>query len=97
MFFGGDPFEHFAHAGMGGGGGRGGGGRAPSKAVDTTKLYETLGVSSSLLLLGATAAPCSFAFLSTFPSFKYPMNLVGRCGNADDIAFRSSTSSHLVT
>jgi hypothetical protein len=46
MFFGGDPFEHFA--GMHGGGGsrrggasaRGGGGN-----VDTTKLYETLGVS----------------------------------------------------
>ena len=38
MFFGGDPFaEHFAH----GGGGR----RArPSADVDTTKLYETLGV-----------------------------------------------------
>jgi len=39
MFFGGDPFEHFAHAGMGGGGPRG----AP-KDVDTTKLYEVLGV-----------------------------------------------------
>ena len=44
MFFGGDPFDHFGH----GGGGRshrasrGGGGGA---AVDTTKLYETLGVS----------------------------------------------------
>jgi hypothetical protein len=44
MFFGGDPFEHFGH---GGGGGRshrasrGGGGAA----ADTTKLYETLGVS----------------------------------------------------
>lgn len=39
MFFGGDPFEHFAH--HGGGGGR----RARSAAnVDTTKLYETLGV-----------------------------------------------------
>jgi len=38
MFFGGDPFEHFA--GMhGGGGGR----RGPPKDVDTTKLYETLG------------------------------------------------------
>jgi len=42
MFFGGDPFEHFAHAGMGGGGPRGRGG--PSANVDTTKLYETLGV-----------------------------------------------------
>lgn len=47
MFFGGDPFEHFAHAGMGGAGGRGrsaGGGRSASANVDTTKLYETLGV-----------------------------------------------------
>jgi len=42
MFFGGDPFEHFAHAGMGGGGP--GGPRGPSKDVDTTKLYEVLGV-----------------------------------------------------
>jgi len=43
MFFGGDPFEHFAgmHGGMPGG--RGGGG--PRADVDTTKLYETLGVS----------------------------------------------------
>jgi hypothetical protein len=43
MFFGGDPFEHFAHAGMGGGGARGR--SAASRDVDTTKLYETLGVS----------------------------------------------------
>mmetsp|Transcript_3271 Transcript_3271/g.3767 ORF Transcript_3271/g.3767 Transcript_3271/m.3767 type:complete len:411 (+) Transcript_3271:87-1319(+) len=43
MFFGGDPFEHFAHAGMGGSGR--GGGRASARAdVDTTKLYETLGI-----------------------------------------------------
>ena len=36
MFFGGDPFEHFAH--------HGGGGRQRSSAeVDTKKLYETLG------------------------------------------------------
>lgn len=43
MFFGGDPFEHFAHGG--GGGGRGGGrARQPAANVDTTKLYETLGV-----------------------------------------------------
>lgn len=42
MFFGGDPFEHFAHAG--GGGGRR---RAPAEDVDTTKLYETLGVEKS--------------------------------------------------
>jgi len=46
MFFGGDPFEHFAHAGMGGGGGPRGG-RAPPKNVDTTKLYETLGIEKS--------------------------------------------------
>jgi hypothetical protein len=46
MFFGGDPFEHFAH--HGGGGGR----RARSAAnVDTTKLYETLGVSNWKLFL----------------------------------------------
>ncbi|GMI18103.1 hypothetical protein TrLO_g1525 [Triparma laevis f. longispina] len=42
MFFGGDPFEHFAHGGGGRGGG--GGGRRPSQAADTTKLYETLGL-----------------------------------------------------
>jgi hypothetical protein len=40
MFFGGDPFEHFA--GHGGGGRRS---RGPAADVDTTKLYETLGVS----------------------------------------------------
>jgi len=45
MFFGGDPFEHFAHAGMGGGGH--GGPRGPPKNVDTTKLYEVLGVQKS--------------------------------------------------
>lgn len=51
MFFGGDPFEHFGH----GGGGRsqrasrGGGGAA----ADTTKLYETLGVSLEELFLRA--------------------------------------------
>ena len=43
MFFGGDPFEHFAHAG-GAGGNRSAGMRNNAKA-DTTKLYETLGVS----------------------------------------------------
>lgn len=43
MFFGGDPFEHFAHAGMGGGR-SGGRSAAASRNVDTTKLYETLGV-----------------------------------------------------
>lgn len=42
MFFGGDPFEHFS--GMHGQGGGGGSRRAPPKDVDTTKLYETLGV-----------------------------------------------------
>ena len=48
MFFGGDPFEHFAHAGGMPGGGR----RGPPRDVDTTKLYETLGVSSMQLSLG---------------------------------------------
>lgn len=43
MFFGGDPFEHF-HGGHGGGGRGGGSARAPRADVDTTKLYETLGV-----------------------------------------------------
>jgi hypothetical protein len=47
MFFGGDPFEHFS--GMHGGPGGPGGMRGPSKDVDTTKLYETLGVSVSVL------------------------------------------------
>jgi hypothetical protein len=45
MFFG-DPFEHFTnHGSRGGGGNRGG--RRPGGAsnADTTKLYETLGVS----------------------------------------------------
>lgn len=46
MFFGGDPFEHFAHAGGMPGGGR----RGPPRDVDTTKLYETLGVSIQLSL-----------------------------------------------
>jgi hypothetical protein len=46
MFFGGDPFEHFAHASRGGGGSHGG--RRPGASnADTTKLYETLGVRSS--------------------------------------------------
>ena len=40
MFFGGDPFEHFAH---GGGGGSRRSAR-PAADVDTNKLYETLGV-----------------------------------------------------
>jgi len=41
MFFGGDPFEHFSHGGGGGQSFRGG---MPAQDVDTTKLYETLGV-----------------------------------------------------
>lgn len=41
MFFGGDPFEHFA--GMGGGGT--GGGRRGGGEVENSKLYEVLGVS----------------------------------------------------
>jgi hypothetical protein len=42
MFFGGDPFEHFAQHGSRGGGR---GGKRPGAAnADTTKLYETLGV-----------------------------------------------------
>jgi DnaJ family protein A protein 2 len=41
MFFGGDPFEHFGqHHG-------GGGGRRPRADVDTSKLYETLGIEKS--------------------------------------------------
>lgn len=55
MFFGGDPFEHFSHAGMGGGGPRGRGG--PPANVDTTKLYETLGVDK-----GAEAAAIKKAY-----------------------------------
>merc|ERR1712232_704566 len=43
MFFGGDPFEHFANGGGGGHSFRGGG--MPAQDVDTTKLYETLGIS----------------------------------------------------
>lgn len=45
MFFGGDPFEHFAHMGGGGGGGGGFGGRQPSGPVDNTGYYDALGVS----------------------------------------------------
>eukprot|EP00579_Thalassiosira_antarctica_P006003 CAMPEP_0201881754 /NCGR_PEP_ID=MMETSP0902-20130614/11955_1 /ASSEMBLY_ACC=CAM_ASM_000551 /TAXON_ID=420261 /ORGANISM="Thalassiosira antarctica, Strain CCMP982" /LENGTH=420 /DNA_ID=CAMNT_0048410017 /DNA_START=60 /DNA_END=1322 /DNA_ORIENTATION=+ len=49
MFFGGDPFEHFAGMhGQGGGGGGGGSRRGgPSRDVDTTKLYETLGIAKT--------------------------------------------------
>jgi len=49
MFFGGgDPFEHFAgmHGGPGGGSRRSAGG-GPRPDVDTSKLYETLGVEKS--------------------------------------------------
>ena len=50
MFFGGDPFDHFGHGGGGRSnrGSRGGGGGA---AVDTTKLYDTLGVSDKVRCL----------------------------------------------
>ena len=51
MFFGGDPFEHFAGMHGGGGSRRGGMGGRGGGDVDTTKLYETLGVSLSLLLV----------------------------------------------
>ena len=47
MFFGGDPFEHFAgmHGGGGGGGGSGRGGRGRGgEEADTQKLYDILGV-----------------------------------------------------
>ncbi len=40
MFFGGDPFEHFAH--MGGGSSRG-----PSGPVDNEGYYKVLGVSKT--------------------------------------------------
>ena len=55
MFFGGDPFEHFA--GMHGGGGGGGSRRSGMAArdVDTTKLYETLGVSRDYYCLVAVS------------------------------------------
>lgn len=52
MFFGGDPFEHFAQQGGGGPGGGGRGARRPARDdVDTTKLYETLGVSFFFFLV----------------------------------------------
>jgi hypothetical protein len=50
MFFGGDPFEHFAH---GGGGGSRRSAR-PSADVDTNKLYETLGVSAKMCIVSST-------------------------------------------
>ena len=64
MFFGGDPFEHFAHAHGGGGRGRSGG-RA-SANVDTTKLYETLGVSRSILI------SCFLLLIARWCSNVYP-------------------------
>jgi hypothetical protein len=42
MFFGSDPFQHHFGGGGGGGGRRG---RQADPDVDTTKLYEILGVS----------------------------------------------------
>jgi len=62
MFFGGDPFEHFS--GMHGGGPGGPGSmRGPPKDVDTTKLYETLGVSSTHNRpSNADAGRCTSAF-----------------------------------
>jgi len=53
MFFGGDPFEHFAH-GHGGGRAR----RGPDPNVDTTKLYETLGVSLKTVAGGLHCCCC---------------------------------------
>ena len=79
MFFGGDPFEHFAHGGGGGGRGR----RGPAGDVDTTKLYETLGVSLFCLFCMGIAHR-SICLLCTplfcLNEFKYhslhPMNLI---------------------
>jgi DnaJ family protein A protein 2 len=45
MFFGGDPFEHFAHMGGGGGRGGGGGGGGGGGPVDNEGYYKVLGVS----------------------------------------------------
>lgn len=42
MFFGGSPFEQFG--GMPGGDGGGGGRRGPPPDVDTTELYQILGI-----------------------------------------------------
>lgn len=55
MFFGGDPFEHFAH---GGGGSRRSGMGRPSADVDTTKLYETLGVRIYIIVEAFAALHC---------------------------------------
>ena len=45
MFFGGDPFEHFAN--MGGHGGGRGMGRGPSGPVDNEEFYKILGVAKN--------------------------------------------------
>jgi hypothetical protein len=66
MFFGGDPFEHFAGMHGGGGSRRGGGGMrgGPQADVDTTKLYETLGVSRSDLVYIHTSHPPRHLYIS---------------------------------
>ena len=46
MFFGGDPFEHFANM-HGGGGGHSGRGGKPSGPVENEELYKILGVSKT--------------------------------------------------
>jgi hypothetical protein len=65
MFFGGDPFEHFAGMHGGGGSRRGSGGMrgGPQADVDTTKLYETLGVSRS--------DHCLYSYFPSASSFIY--------------------------
>jgi hypothetical protein len=62
MFFGGDPFEHFAQA-HGGGGGRGG--RRPAADVDTTKLYEVMGVRYVYLFVAQVWQTPRFSFFSS--------------------------------
>lgn len=64
MFFGGDPFEHFAHGHGGGGGGR----RATGGNVDTTKLYETLGVSNVRRFVVIVFFSFFLTFFSAVPS-----------------------------
>lgn len=44
MFFGGDPFEHFAHMGGGGGGGGAGSRGRSNEPVDNEGYYKLLGV-----------------------------------------------------
>jgi len=43
MFFGADPFEHYGHPGGTGNGG----GPSTNGNVDTSKLYDTLGIEKS--------------------------------------------------